>query len=315
MMFLFLLLLKDPYMARKNKHPLLVFLGLGAVKLLARLPLAWIQALGYCVGRILVLFPTDFKRVTRINLEACFPDQTPAWRESILKQSMINTVMTAFEYAIHWFWPLDKIKQVIVEPDPAAVTAFHQAQALGKGVIMLSPHMGAWESMLGYLPEKMQATMMYRPLRIPALESVVRGARERAGAKLVPATASGIRAMMKALKQNEVVVILPDQVPSTRGGVIAPFFGQPALTMTLVAKFAQKTGAKVMVGYVERLPQAQGFKPHAVVLSDAIYDPDLTQAVTAMNQGLEVAIRQHPEQYVWGYKRFKRRGEAGKKLY
>ena len=175
--------------------------------------------------------------------------------------------------------------------------------------------MGAWESMLGYLPEKMVATMMYRPLRIPALESVVRGARERAGAKLVPATPSGIRAMLKALKQNEVVVMLPDQVPNHSGGVIVPFFGQPALTMTLVAKFAQKTGAKVMVGYVERLKHGQGFKPHGVIVGEAIYNPDMIAAVTAMNQALEQAILQRPEQYVWGYKRFKRRGSAGKKLY
>lgn len=302
-------------MKKQNKHPVLVFLGLTLVKLLACLPLRLIQGLGYVVGYCFALLPTQFKKVTHINLEACFPDQTPAWRNTIAKQSMINTVTTAFEYAIHWFWPINKIKKVIVEPDKETEKAFYDAQALGKGVIILSPHMGAWESMLGYLPDRMQATMMYRPLRIPALESVVRGARERAGAKLVPATASGIRAMLKALKDNEVVVMLPDQVPNLSGGVIAPFFGQPALTMTLAAKFAQKTGAKVMVGYVERLQHGKGFKPHGVIVDDTIYDSDMTVAVSAMNHALEQAIRQHPEQYVWGYKRFKRRGAAGKKLY
>jgi KDO2-lipid IV(A) lauroyltransferase len=69
-----------------------------------------------------------------------------------------------------------------------------------------------------------------------------------------------------------------------------------------------------MVGYVERLPDGR-FKPHANFVSDAIYDSDMTVAVTAMNQALERAILEHPDQYVWGYKRFKRRGGAGKKLY
>jgi Kdo2-lipid IVA lauroyltransferase/acyltransferase len=302
-------------MSKQNKHQFLVILGLGFVKLLACFPLFVIQSLGYGVGFCIALFPSQFKRVTLINLDACFPSESPAWRKKIAKQSIINTVMTAFEYAIHWFWPIAKIKRVIVEPDESTTTAFYAAQAEGKGVIILSPHMGAWESMLGYLPERMAATMMYRPLRIPALETIVRGARERAGAKLVPAKPSGIRAMFKALKKNEVIVMLPDQVPTTSGGVIAPFFGQPALTMTLAAKFAQKTGAKVMVGFVERLPLGQGFKPHAVIVDEAIYDPDMTVAVTAMNQALEAAIRQHPDQYVWGYKRFKRRGAAGIKLY
>lgn len=302
-------------MAKQNKHPVLVFFGLGLVKTLAKLPLWAIQTLGRVSGWIFACLPTQFKKVTEINLEVCFPDETPQWRARIAKQSMINTVMTAFEYAMHWFWSVDKVKASIVAPDQDVEDAFFKAQSEGKGVIILSPHMGAWESMLGYLPGRMTATMMYRPLRIPALEQVVRSARERAGAKLVPATASGIRAMLKALKDNEVVVMLPDQVPSLSGGVIAPFFGQPALTMTLAAKFAQKTGAKVMVGYVERLPHSQGFKPHGVIVGDAIYDPDLTVAVTAMNQALEQAIRQHPEQYVWGYKRFKRRGKTAQKLY
>lgn len=302
-------------MAKQNKHPVLVFFGLGLVKTLALLPLGMIQGLGKFSGIIFASLPTQFKKITLINLEACFPDQTPEWRARIARQSMINTVTTAFEYAMHWFWPVDKVKASIVAPDKATEEAFFGAQALGKGVIILSPHMGAWESMLGYLPGRMRATMMYRPLRIPALEQVVRSARERAGAKLVPATASGIRSMLKALKDNEVVVMLPDQVPSLSGGVVAPFFGQPALTMTLAAKFAQKTGAKVMVGYVERLPNGQGFKPHGVIVGDAIYDPDMTVAVTAMNQALEQAILEHPEQYVWGYKRFKRRGKTSKRLY
>lgn len=302
-------------MAKQNKHQFLVFLGLSLVKLLALLPLPAIQALGYGVGFCLWVFPSQMKKITQINLEACYPEETAAWRNQIAQKSIISTVITAFEYAIHWFWPISKIKEVIVEPDDSTLSAFHRAQAQGKGVIILSPHMGAWESMLGYLPEKMVATMMYRPLRLPQLETLVRNARERAGAKLVPATASGIRSMLKALKKNEVVVMLPDQVPSKSGGVIAPFFGEPALTMTLAAKFAQKTGACVMVGFVERLPAGKGFKPHAVIVNDDIYNPNSTIAATAMNQALEQAIRQHPEQYVWSYKRFKRRGSAGKKLY
>lgn len=302
-------------MKKQNKHPVLVFFGLGLVKIIAKLPFRAIQSIGYVAGHMFACLPSQFKKVTQINLEACFPDQTPEWRKSVAKQSMVNTVMTAFEYAIHWFWPIEKTLKLITEPEESTKQAFYDAQALGKGVIILSPHMGSWESMLGYMPGKMTATMMYRPLRIPALESVVRNARERAGAKLVPATPSGIRAMLKALKQNEVVAMLPDQVPSLSGGVIAPFFGQPALTMTLAAKFAQKTGAKVMVGYVERLPHGKGFKPHGVIVGDNIYNEDMTVAVTAMNQAIEQVILQRPEQYVWGYKRFKRRGSSGKKLY
>jgi KDO2-lipid IV(A) lauroyltransferase len=299
----------------KGKHAIKVKLGLCLVKALAKLPMSVIQRLGQIIGFLCWYIPNPFKTVTKINIEACFPDKTPAFKRDLAIKSLQNTFMTVFEYAMHWFWPVSQINATIVDPDPATEALFYAAQAKGKGVIILSPHMGAWESMLGYLPEKMTATMMYRPLRIPELEHTVRSARERAGAKLVPASASGIRAMFKALKKNEVVVMLPDQVPIVSGGVIAPFFGVPALTMTLAAKFAQKTGAVVLVGYVERLGIGGGFKPHALQVPDLIYDEDPVVATTAMNETLQAAVEQHLDQYVWSYKRFKRRGATYPKLY
>lgn len=299
----------------KGKHTIKVMLGLCLVKALAHLPMWAIQRLGYLVGTLCWYFPNPFKAVTVININACFPHESASFKRALAKQSLQNTFMTVFEYAMHWFWPIAKINATIVEPDQKTQDLFYESLSKGKGVIILSPHMGAWESMLGYLPEKMNATMMYRPLRIAALEQTVRSARERAGAKLVPASASGIRAMFKALKKNEVIVMLPDQVPIVSGGVIAPFFGVPALTMTLAAKFAQKTGAAVLVGYVERLGIGGGFKPHALRVSEDIYHDDPVIAATAMNKTLQEAAQQHLEQYVWSYKRFKRRGPAYPKLY
>lgn len=303
----------------KSKHAWKVTLGLWVVKGLAKLPMSFIQRLGFCVGTLCWYIPNPFKTVTEINIKTCFPEMTVADKRALAQKSLQHTFMTVFEYAMYWFWPIDKINACVVEPSEASQRLFYDAHAKGKGVIILSPHMGAWESMLGYLPEKMpegiSPTMMYRPLRISALEHTVRSARERAGATLVPATASGIRAMFKTLKKNGVVVMLPDQVPTVSGGVMAPLFGVPALTMSLAAKFARKTGAVVLVGYVERLGIGQGFKPHAMQVGDAIYDEDDVVAVSAMNQTLQTAIAEHPEQYVWSYKRFKRRGSEYPKLY
>lgn len=299
----------------KGKHAIKVKIGLCFVKGLARLPMWAIQRLGQFIGTLCWYFPNPFKTVTLVNIAACFPHESEAYKRTLAKKSLQNTFMTVFEYAMHWFWPVAQINATIVEPDAATQALFYESLAKGKGVIILSPHMGAWESMLGYLPGKMIATMMYRPLRIAELEHTVRSARERAGAKLVPASASGIRAMFKALKKNEVVVMLPDQVPIVSGGVMAPFFGVPALTMTLAAKFAQKTGAAVLVGYVERLGVGGGFKPHALRVSDDIYSEDPVLAATAMNKTLQLAVEQHVDQYVWSYKRFKRRGPAYPKLY
>ncbi len=285
---------------------------IGALRLLSRCSLLTIQRIGWVLGSVLAALPTGFREVSHKNIALCFPQQSEAWREQLVRNSLRNTTITMVEYAMHWFWNVQKITDYIVPPDENAVARFEAARAHGKGVILLSPHMGSWESMLGFLPALGQATMMYRPLRMASLETVVRQARERAGAHLVPATAGGIREMLKALKRNELVVMLPDQVPSTAGGVIAPFFGVPALTMTLAAKLAVRTGARVLVGYSARLKLGEGFKPDCVDVSDAIYSDDDVAAAVAMNTALETVIMRYPDQYVWSYKRFKR---SGKKMY
>ncbi len=299
-----------------SKHKVKVAIGLSLIKLLSHFPLWFIQGLGYGIGQVFASLPTSFKKVARTNLKICFPDKDESWHKKTVRKSIVNTTVTAFEYAAHWFWPVEKIHQYIKEPDEKMKEAFYALQDKGQGIIMLTPHMGAWESLLGFLPERVdRITMMYRPLRIPALENTVRSARERAGAHLVPATAGGIRAILKALKNGEVAGILPDQVPSLKAGVMAPLFGEPALTMTLAAKLAQKANAKVIIGYSRRLGLGKGFHPEGEFVDDAIYDPDMVKAATAMNRAIEKLIRSNPEQYVWGYKRFKRRTSDYKKLY
>lgn len=288
---------------------------IGTLRCLSRFSLQTIQRVGWLLGSVLMVLPTGLKDVSRKNIAACFPNETAAWREKLVRDSLRNTTITMVEYAIHWFWPIEKIQQYIIPPDEDAFARFEAARAYGKGVIILSPHLGSWESMLGYLPQFGKATMMYRPLRMASLETVVRSARERAGAQLVPATAGGIRDMLKALKRNEVVVMLPDQVPNTAGGVVAPFFGVPALTMTLAAKLSQRTGARVMVGYAVRVGLGKGYKPDGIDVSEAFYSDDPVVSATAMNEALETMIRRFPDQYVWSYKRFKRRGIQYPKMY
>lgn len=288
---------------------------MGTLKCLSCFSLLTIQRVGWVLGSILMVLPTGLKEVSRKNVAVCFPNETVEWREKLVRESIRNTAITMIEYAVHWFWPMEKIARYIMKPDDAAFQRYEAARAHGKGVILMSPHMGSWESMLGYLPLYGRATMMYRPLRMASLEKVVRSARERAGAQLVPATAGGIREMLKALKRNEIVVMLPDQVPSTSGGVVVPFFGVPALTMTLASKLSQRTGARVMIGYAARLGLGEGYQPDGIDVSEAFYSDDPIVSATALNEALETVIRRYLNQYVWSYKRFKRRGMQYPKLY
>jgi KDO2-lipid IV(A) lauroyltransferase len=184
-----------------------------------------------------------------------------------------------------------------------------QAYAQGKGVIVLTPHMGCFEVIAQalaqhYAPQHGPLTVLYRPARQPWLAEVMAGARERPGLETAPANLSGVRQMIKALRKSHSVGLLPDQVPPEGMGLWSPFFGQPAYTMTLAARLAQQTGAVPVLVWGERLPWGRGFRLHVQAMPQTLSD-DLPEAVAQINRAMEALILQHPSQYLWGYARYK----------
>jgi KDO2-lipid IV(A) lauroyltransferase len=122
--------------------------------------------------------------------------------------------------------------------------------------------------------------------------------------------------MIRALRRGGSVGLLPDQVPPDGMGVWAPFFGQPAYTMTLAARLARQTGAPIGVVWCERMPGGRGFtvrvQPLANPLPDRSADGENADPAaleladaTAINRSMEAVIAQRPEQYLWGYNRYK----------
>ena len=190
-----------------------------------------------------------------------------------------------------------------------------QAYAAGRGIVFLTPHQGCFElsaqvAARRWSAERGPITVLYRPARQPWLARVMETARNRPGMLAVPTTLSGVRQMIKALRRGEAVGLLPDQVPPDGQGVWSPFFGRDAYTMTLAVRLAQQTGAAVVLARCERLPWGRGFVTHFEPLP-APLDERLESAVLQVNQAMEHLIRQCPEQYLWGYARYKQpRAEA-----
>lgn len=190
-----------------------------------------------------------------------------------------------------------------------------QAYAAGRGIVFLTPHQGCFElsaqaAARHWSAERGPITVLYRPARQPWLARVMETARTRPGMLAVPTTLSGVRQMIKALRRGEAVGLLPDQVPPDGQGVWSPFFGRDAYTMTLAVRLAQQTGAAVVLARCERLPWGRGFVTHFEPLP-APLDERLESAVLQINQAMEHLIRQCPEQYLWGYARYKQpRAEA-----
>lgn len=155
---------------------------------------------------------------------------------------------------------------------------------------------------------------MYLPPENPAMAEMVRAGRILWGSDLVPADISGVRAVLKALKHGKLVAVLPDQVPKQAGAEFAPFFGQPALTMTLASNLLQKTGARAVLSVALRLPDG-GFRLVYREPDPELYDVDSARSLAALNRSVEALVREQPEQYQWEYKRFKARIDGAPDIY
>jgi KDO2-lipid IV(A) lauroyltransferase len=178
------------------------------------------------------------------------------------------------------------------------------AWARGAGLLFLTPHLGCFEVTAQYYARQRPITVLYRPPRKAWLAPLVEGARRRSRLDAAPATLAGVRQLLRTLRRGEAVGLLPDQVPSRGEGVWAPFFGQPAYTMTLPARLAASTGAAIVLAYAERLPAGRGYRLHLEPF-DAPLPVEPAEQAALVNSAMEKLIRRCPEQYLWSYNRYK----------
>jgi KDO2-lipid IV(A) lauroyltransferase len=185
------------------------------------------------------------------------------------------------------------------------------ALSSGRGVVLLTPHLGSFEVTAqaiaqDYAAEFGPITVLYRPARKEVLRRWMDRSRARAGVETAPATLAGVRQMMRALRGGRAVGLLPDQVPPLGMGVWAPFFGKPAYTMTLAARLVQ-TGAVPLLIWGERLSRGQGYTVRVRALDGAqdLAHASQAESAAAINRAMERLILECPQQYLWGYNRYK----------
>ena len=270
---------------------------------LSRLSLPAIHRLGDAVGWLLFWLPTDSRKTTLTNLQRCFPEWSEAKRTHIARRSLVESAKAILEMSVLWSWSQQQLQAHIIAVE--GIDEMQRELAQGHGVIVASPHLGAWECVGLYCSLLSPMTSLYRPPKLASFDQRARRGRERFGAQLVPADVSGVRALLATLKKHHLVGILPDQDAGHDNGVFAPFFGTPAATMTLLSRLAQKTTSAVFIIYAQRLPQGAGFRIVCRRASPEVGNSSLETAVTALNREVETAIRDIPEQYLWSYKRFK----------
>lgn len=269
---------------------------------LSGLPLARLQTLGAALGWLVWLLSPTYRRHMRENMALALGGMTVREARRIRWAAIAEAGKATLELPKIWLRPSAETTAYIV--DVRNWSLVEAAQRAGQGIVFLTPHLGCFEITAQYYALRAPISVLYRPPRQPWLQAMIERGRARANLHLASADLAGVRTLFKALKRGEAIGMLPDQTPQVGEGRWIDFFGRPAYTMTLAARLSE-SGDCVLFAWAERLPRGAGYRLHLQAPAQAI-DGTTDERAQQINREIEQLILQRPEQYLWGYNRYKR---------
>ncbi|NEZ04474.1 lysophospholipid acyltransferase family protein [Wenzhouxiangella sp. XN201] len=276
---------------------------LALLRLLSWMPLRLLHGLAVPLAWLARWTPWRGHDVARTNLALCFPDLSSSERERLYRQHLREMMRLVLESGAIWYWPGDRLQRHVRQVD--GWEAVVRAANNGRGVLLVGAHFGNWEIMPLWVSLQREFTALYKAPRQAEYDRQITRSRERFGAQLVASGSPAMRRLLAGLRRGELIGLLADQQPKQGEGVFVDFFGQPALTMTLVNRLARRTGCAVLFASAERLP-GRGWHMRFEPAPAAIADEDPALAMAAMHAWLEAEVQRNPAQYLWNYKRFSR---------
>ena len=268
------------------------------------------------LARWLFFFKTEAALVALINIKIFDPKLSEKAVKDMCLSSLSNSLTLIYELSkIRFSSRLDSKEWI---QDIENIEVFNRAQAKGRGVLLLMPHLGCWEFMNVFLKGRAKVSALYDKPNFNGLDDFITSTREKFGARMFPINASGLRQVFKSLERNELLVFLPDQVPDySARGFIGTFFGHDAYTSDLVHRVIRKYDSEIVFGSVTR-DCSEGKVKYRILFekpTDEIYSKDVGEHIDSLNKSLERLVMRAPEQYQWSYKRYKRLNKSEKNIY
>jgi Kdo2-lipid IVA lauroyltransferase/acyltransferase len=286
------------------------------VYFLARFVIAFFRILPRPLGSGLIrvvascLYSLDLRhrRIAAVNLRIAFPELTERERNRIARRSFQNTGMNLLEISRLPSLTPENVSS-LVSYDPAhGLDNYNAAQEKGKGILYLTGHFSSWELLpTAHALHGYPLSFLTRPLDNAPLEKYLLKVRESKGNRVINKKNSA-RAVLKNLSSGATAGILMDQNTSLQEGIFVDFFGLPAATTTSVALFALRTEASVLPGYLSPMHKGKyriKFLPPIEVIRTGDLSRDLEINTRRFNEILEGIIREQPESWLWGHKRWK----------
>lgn len=275
------------------------WVGLSVLRAIELLPFSAQRQVGSALGLLIRRLPLAYVRIARRNIQLCMPGLSPQDQADLLDRHCQSLGMGLCETANTW-WSSDQRVHGLAEVQ--GLENLTAALGKGRGAIMIGGHFTTIEIATRILGTVVPLNVVYRPTKNALLSHTMFTSFTRNGK---PIAHDDIRAMIRALKKNEVVWYAPDQSYRNKGAAMVNFFAIPAATTTATSRLARISGAAVLTYFPERLPGNAGYRVVIGPALDNFPGDDAICDAERFNRLLEAQIRRVPEQYLWMHRRFK----------
>ena len=288
-----------------------IWIGIVLLMLLAILPWAIQYRLAHFLGNLAFKQLKSRRKTTLRNLEVCFPEWSPEQRQENARQVFVDQMLGIFETLNAWYCPQWFENRMTIQ----GLEHLKQAQENGQGVLLLGTHSTLLDAG-GYLcSQYLTLGVVYRPQNNPLLDMLIY--RCRATIYTQQIDHDDMRGLIRSLKEGQAIWYSPDQDFGLKQGIMAPFFGVPAATVTAHRRLLKMAKAVAVPLYFYRTGDIKD--PHYQVLIEPIVasipsDSELDDAIL-VNKIIENQLRIAPTQYMWFHRRFKTRPDGYDEIY
>lgn len=273
-----------------------------------RLPLALLARVGALAGELMYRLVAERRRVTRVNLERCFPGLDAAARERLARAHWRAFLRAFVERGILWWGSRERIART--------VSLEGVENALGGGrTILFAPHFVGLDMGLSRIALERELAVLYANQKDPLFDRMLRHGRTRFGRVRLFKRREGLRASLRALEEGAFYYYLPDLDYGREHAVFVPFFGVPAATLTGLSVIARRMRARVVPCVTRMLPGGGGYVTRFYPAWTDFPGSDPAADARRMNAFIEERVREMPEQYHWMHKRFKTRPAGEERFY
>ena len=299
----------------QQRHRLEYVLVRAGLALLGAIPRRWARALGVWFARAAFVALPRLRSVGRKNLELAFPERSTRERERILRREYAHLGELLAEFCL---MPRYRRSDVAAFIRYDGLERYERARERGKGVLVLTGHLGAWElssffhSLMGY-----PMGMVIRRLDNSLVDRYVNDVRCLHGNRVLHKD-DFARGLLAEMRVGGTVGILMDTNMTPPQGVFVPFFGIQACSASGLAKVARRTGAAVLPGFLLAEPGGRyvlHFGEELEVIATADAEADAVANTARFTSVLEHYIRRYPEQWLWMHRRWKTRPPGEARIY